>query len=187
MVALMVLLVGFMAMVQLIATSVVVNRYAYSLTSLTQLASEKLEELRTLPLTDPRFRVAGNPNYPTESQTALGSLTVAQSQNLTDTTGVTHSEPFYDFVVVNRRNGSITRTAGPDDSGLYNSITRTLGGTTTSNASSSSPTTVSYERRWMVEGNQPIAGVFRITVELSAPRAAGNSGYRQVIRLRAVR
>lgn len=187
MVALFVLLFGFISMAQLIATSIVVNRYSYRLTSLTQLAAEKVEELRARSLSDPSFDVAGNPVFPSETRASVGSIGADQTQTLLDASGTSHTVSFFDTVYVNHRTGSITRTAGPDDTNQYQSDVRSLSGTTSSSSSSSSPTDVSYRRRWMIEGNQPIPGAIRITVDLSAPINTGSNEYRQVIRLRAVR
>jgi type II secretory pathway pseudopilin PulG len=189
MVALLVLLVGFMAMMQLIATSVVVNRHSTNLSSLTQLAAEKIEQLRTEALGNPNFGVAGNSNYPSATATSLGSLTADSSVTLPDSSGTNHTVSFFDYVTIDGRNGSITRVAGPDDTGNYISVTRTYDGTTAppGTPSTSAPTTKTYVRRWTIEGNQPVAGAFRMTVDLSLPSAAGNTSYRPEIRLQAVR
>lgn len=187
MVALFVLLFGFISMAQLIATSVVVNRYSYRLTSLTQLAAEKLEELRTMPLDDERFSVAGNPDFPGGTQARVGSLTSDQTQVLQDSSGTSHTVSFYDWVFVDQRAGSITRTAGPGDTSGYNAETRSLTGTTQATALGSAPTRVSFRRRWLIEGNQPQPGNIRITVELAVPSTPGKAGFLQVVRLSAVR
>lgn len=186
MVALFVLLFGFISMAQLIATSIVVNRNSFRLTSLTQLAAEKLEELRSMPLDNERFEVVGNPEFATATLASVGSLTADTTQTLQDSGGVPHTVSFYDWVFVDQRAGSITRTAGPGDTDGYNSVTRTLAGSSSLVTQESAPTRVSYRRRWLIEGNQPLPGNIRITVELAVPAAAGKD-FRQVIRLSAVR
>jgi Tfp pilus assembly protein PilV len=187
MIALFVLLVGFIFMAQLIATSVVVNRSSLRLSSLTQLAAEKVEELRARPLSDQSFDVAGNPDNPNGTLPSVGSIGADQTQTLVDAAGTSHTVSFFDTVTVDQRTGTITRTAGPDDTNQYQSDIRSLSGVTSSSSSSSAPTSVTYRRRWLVEGNQPIAGAIRITVDLSIPAVTGYNQYRQVIRLRAVR
>jgi type II secretory pathway pseudopilin PulG len=178
MIAMLVLLFGFLAMANLIATSIVVNRSSNRLTSLTQLASDKLEELRSLDPNDPRVQ-------------AGGSLDI----NLTQTVGG-HTEPYYDSVYVDQRSGAFTVTTPPDDSGVYSSVTRNLDGTTSPpSTSGSEPAKVSYRRRWTVQKDTPIALATKIVVEVAVktnklsdadPPATGNN-FRQVIRMTAVR
>jgi len=177
MIALLVLLFGFIAMMNLIAASIVVNRSSNRLTALTQLASDKLEELRSLDISDPRAQ-------------AGGSLTADETQNVG---GQTVS--YFDTVLMDQRSGSIVRTAGPDQNGTYDSVTRTIGGVTSETTSGSEPTQVSYRRRWLIESDQPIAAATRITVEVAvktnklseADPSIAAAGFHQVIRMCAVR
>ncbi|MFI5175642.1 MAG: hypothetical protein ACHQKY_12335 [Terriglobia bacterium] len=181
MIALYVLLFGFIAIANLIATSIVVNRSSNRLTSLTQLASEKLEELRSYDVNDPLAHAGGS----------LGNDVTAL---VVDATG-NHTVSYFDAVYLNQRNGSITRTGGPDDTGGYPTETTTIDGTTTTGNLGGEPTQVSYRRRWLIESNTPINGATQITVEvavktnkLSDPDSPGTvNNFRQVIRMRAIR
>jgi Tfp pilus assembly protein PilV len=192
MVAMIVLLIGFITMMQLIATSVVVNQHSTNLSSLTQLAAEKIEQLRTEPLGDPNFGVVGNPQYPSATATSLGSLTTDETATLPDSSGNDHTVSFFDYVTINRRDGSITRVEGPDDTEQYQSVVQSLDGVTSSSSSDSQPTTKTYVRRWKIEpyrnidNNQVVAGAFRITVNLSLPSATGSVSFRPEIQLQSV-
>lgn len=193
MIALFVLLFGFIAMANLIATSIVVNRSSNRLTSITQLASEKLEELRGLDVTDPKVYPAilsGSPSGPVTG----GSLTGDVTENV-NVGGVNYTVSYFDVVYLDQRDGSITRTAGPDDVfGTYSFQKTALDGTTTDRAACPEPTQLSYRRRWTIESNTPINGATQITVEVAVktnrlsepdPPATLNN-FRQVIRMRAI-
>ena len=192
-VAMMVLLIGFIGMMQLIATSVVVNQHSTDLSSLTQLAAEKVEQLRAEQLGDPDYGVAGNPLFASATATSRGSLTTDDTETLPDSSGTAHTVSFYDYVTINRRDGSITRVEGLDDTGRYQTVSRSLSGVTTSSANRYAPTTKTYVRRWMIQPytnsdtNQVVAGAFRITVTLSLPSVAGSVGFRPAIQLQSVR
>jgi Tfp pilus assembly protein PilV len=184
MIAILVLLFGFIAMINLIATSIVVNRSSNRLTSLTMLASDKLEQLRTLDINDPQLQV------PAGSTTA-GSLDDDSTQDVGGT-----QVSYFDTIFVDPRDGSITRTSRLDDQDQYNSVKQTMAGTTTTTPSGGEPTQVSYRRRWLIQKDPAVlAGATRITVEVAVktnklsdadlPQAA--TGYRQVIRITAVR
>lgn len=194
MIALFVLLFGFFAMANLIATSVVVNRSSNQLTSLTQLASEKLEELRSLDTTDPQVYPAvlsGGPGAPVVGGSLTGEVT-----DTVNVGGVNSVVSYFDVVYANQRDGSITRTAGPnDDTRNYKSEKTGLDGTTIGTTSGAEPTQVSYRRRWTIESNTPINGATQITVEVAVktnklsdpdPQATVNN-FRQVIRVRTIR
>ena len=184
MIAIGVLLFGFIAMINLIAMSIVVNRSSNRLTSLTMLASDKLEQLRTLDISDPQLQV------PAGSTTA-GSLGEDSTQDVGGT-----QVSYFDTVFVNPRDGSITRTSRLDDQDEYQSVKQTMAGTTTTTSSDAEPARVSYRRRWLIQKDPAVlAGATRITVEVAVktnklsdadlPQAA--TGYRQVIRITAVR
>ncbi|MBZ5535281.1 MAG: hypothetical protein LAO31_04935 [Acidobacteriia bacterium] len=193
MIALFVLLFGFITMANLIATSVVVNRSSNHLTSIAQLASEKLEEIRALDATDPRVYPAilsGSPGAPVTGGSLTGDVTTPVNVG-----GVNYTISYFDVVYVNQRDGSITRTAGPDDTGNFSSETTSLDGATTPPAASGNePTQLSYRRRWTIESNTPINGATQITVEVAVktnklsdpdPPATLNN-FRQVIRMRTI-
>lgn len=180
MIALFVLLFGFIAMINLIATSIVVNRSSNRLTTLTQLASEKLEELRAYDVNDVHAQSGG-------------SLTEDTTANVDDGTG-THQVAYFDAVYVDQRDGSITRTAGPEDAGTYSSVTTSLDGTTTGPVQRNEPDQVSYRRRWLIETDHPIVGATKITVEvavktnkLSEADPPGTlNNFRQVIQMTSI-
>ncbi|MBZ5535277.1 MAG: hypothetical protein LAO31_04915 [Acidobacteriia bacterium] len=184
MIAIVVLLFGFIAMINLIATSIVVNRTSNQLTLLTLLASDKLEQLRTLDISDPQIQV------PSGSLNA-GSLNDDSTQDVGGT-----RVSYFDNVFVNPRDGSITRTGGLDGEGEHESVTRTMGGTTTTTSSDAVQAQLSYRRRWLIQKDPAVlAGAIRITVEVAVGTNTGSdanpaqapTGDRQVIRMTAVR
>jgi hypothetical protein len=112
---------------------------------------------------------------------------------LPDSSGNNHTVSFFDYVTINRRDGSITRVAGPDDTEHYQSVVRSMDGTTTTSISDYEPTTKTYVRRWKIEpyvnidDNHPVAGAYRITVNLSLSSATGNRLFPPAIQMQAVR
>lgn len=129
----------------------------------TTLASEKLEDLNRWPSQDPNVAV------PAASTTA-GSLTSDVVQNVT-IGAVTEAVGYYDEVILSTAGGAVTETrTSLDSSGnlQYTTTTHTADGVvTTGSPSSVSPSTSgasSFKRRWIIEKDQPVAGVNRITV-----------------------
>jgi len=127
------------------------------------LASEKLEDLNRWPANDP------NVDVPTGSTTA-GSLTSDVAQNVT-IGSLTEAVGYYDEVILSTSGGAVseTRTSLDTNGNLqYTTTTHTADGKITPGSpSSTAPSTAgaaSFKRRWIIEKDQPVAGVNRITV-----------------------
>src|SRR5580698_7800341 len=126
------------------------------------LASEKLEDLNRYPSSDPNVAV---PNG-----TSAGSLTSNVLQNVT-VNGVTESVNYYDEVFFSPTQGALVQTTSAFNANgnvQYSTITYTPNGTISSPVlSSTAPSTggsTVFQRQWLIELNQPVNGVRRITV-----------------------
>lgn len=126
------------------------------------LATEKLEDLNRYPSADPNVAVT--------SGTSMGSLTSDVLQDVT-ANGVTEAVNYYDEVYFSPSQGAIEETTSSLDvngNPQYTTITYTPNGSINSSApSSTAPNaagSIAFERRWIIEMNQPITGVRRVTV-----------------------
>jgi prepilin-type N-terminal cleavage/methylation domain-containing protein len=112
------------------------------------LATEKLEDLNRYPSADPDVA-------------AGGSLT-ADSIN--------SSIPYYDEIFFSPSQGAMSETVGTVVAGAtqYQTISYTPDGLiTTTAATAAGPSTagqLAYKRRWIIEQDQPVVGVRRVTV-----------------------
>jgi prepilin-type N-terminal cleavage/methylation domain-containing protein len=125
------------------------------------LASEKLEDLNRWPSWDPNV-------YAASSSTA-GSLTTDTSGTVTSN-GVTDTVDYYDDVEIADSNGAISETVQQMVSGTLKYVTTThspngtITVTSSTTASAADTNVVSFHRRWIIEKDQPVSGVRRITV-----------------------
>ncbi len=126
------------------------------------LATEKLEDLNRYPSADPNVAV------PTGS--SMGSLGSDILQDVT-ANGVTEAVNYYDEVYFSPSQGAIAETTSSLDingNPQYTTTTYTPDGLISSSAPSSTPPSsagsIAFERRWIIEINQPVAGVRRVTV-----------------------
>lgn len=160
-----ILIIGLAAVAAVIGSTLGSTVRGEQMTQATTLASEKLEDLNRYPSTDPNVAV---PNG-----TSAGSLTSNILQDVT-VNGVTEAVNYYDEVFFSPSQGALVETTtGFDANGnlQYSTVTYTPDGNmsapvTSSSAPSTAGSTV-FERRWMIEMNQPVNGVRRITVLVS--------------------
>jgi len=125
-------------------------------------ASEKLEDLNSYSLLDPRAHLAG------------GSLTSNVGPISATVNGNTFAVDYYDTVTLNNATGSmnetyeilngatveyVTQTFTPDGLWHWDSTDGYPSVPTTTQ-----PTGITYTRRWVIESNTPVAGTTRITV-----------------------
>jgi type II secretory pathway pseudopilin PulG len=162
----MILSVGLMAMAALMTQTLGTTERSQFLGVATTLASEKLEDLNRWPENDPNIFV------PTGVPTA-GSLTADVVQNVTSG-AVTESVNYYDDVYLSAINGSVIETRTNLDAGgnvKYVTTSHAANGTITVSAPSSTPPaaqgTAQFKRRWIIEQDQPVTGVRRVTVSVS--------------------
>ena len=169
MVSLVVLAIGLLASALLMS-----NSYKYSVRSrymaeAGQLASEKLEDLNRFPSQDEHVVV-----MPGDNQCGLtginceGSITSDATPQQITVGGTTYTVNYSDAVFMSTANGQMQETyqtatgANPQYSTLTfspNGLVPTL--TTSTTAPTAGET---FDRRWMIEQDQPVAGVRRITV-----------------------
>jgi prepilin-type N-terminal cleavage/methylation domain-containing protein len=128
------------------------------------LASEKLEDLNRYPATDPDVAVT--------SGTTAGSLTSNVESSVTSM-GITETVDYYDTVYFSMSGGSVseTVTSGTSPNYTYTTTTHSPNGEITVTSGSSLPAstseTIQFLRRWIIEANEPVSGVRRITVLVS--------------------
>ena len=150
-VAAVILLVGLVSLAGLLGGTLGNTARSGYMNQAATLATEKLEDLNRYPTLDPVVSAGGS----------LTSDTVA------------NSVPYFDEVYFNPALGGMEETIGEDNNGTtqYYTTTSSSGGQiTTSAATSNGPSTagqIAYKRRWVVEQDQPVNGVKRITVLVS--------------------
>jgi hypothetical protein len=161
-VASFVLIVGLAAVAGVVGSTLGNTERSEYMTQAATLATEKLEDLNRFPSSDADIAVTNG--------TSAGSLTSDSVQNVT-VNGVTQPVNYYDEVYFSPTQGSLEET----DSSLnaqgatqYTTTTYSPNGQITSSAPSSTPPStsgsISFDRRWIIEANQPVTGVRRITV-----------------------
>jgi prepilin-type N-terminal cleavage/methylation domain-containing protein len=158
-IAIAILAVGMLSIAALMAQTMSgANRSKYMSLAST-LASEKLEDLSRWPASDPHVLVPGGGT--------AGSLTADVVQNVTVGTTVTPVN-YFDDVVTAVAGGSFSETVSGVDpiSGApqYTTTTHAPDGTVSTTVTNSPPTQVTFKRRWVIEQDQPVAGVRRVTV-----------------------
>jgi type IV pilus modification protein PilV len=167
MVALCVLAIGLLSVAALFAATIKGTAGTEYMTQAATLASEKLEDLNHYPSqTDPHVFVAAGGT--------AGSITSDTTANVT-VSGATTPISYYDEVFFSPTQGSVSETSsGLDASGnvQYSTTVNQPNGIVLPNQLSSSRAAliagaVYFKRRWVIEQDQPIAGVKRITVWVS--------------------
>jgi hypothetical protein len=161
-VAMFVLMVGLVAVGGVIGSALGNTSSSQYTNQAATLATEKLEDLNHYTSSDPHVvAVSGTP---------AGSLSSDILTNVT-TNGVTVPINYYDEVYFSPTQGALVETGTSLDAGgntQYQTITYTPDGQiSTSAPSTTAPDTtgsIVFERRWLIERDQPVAGVRRITV-----------------------
>lgn len=157
MAASMVLAVGLVAVAAFMAGSLKGTRQSKYMSLATTLATEKLEDLMRWNEGDHHVYVPSGVMY--------GSLSSNQGQNIT-TRGSTVYINYFDQIGLSATAGSFSETVS-SVSGTTTTYTTTNhfpSGVVSVASSTTAPTTISFLRRWTLEGDTPVAGVRRITV-----------------------
>ncbi len=174
-VATTVLAVGLMA-----AAALMGNVSKYSVRSRyvalsAQLASEELEDLNRWPASaafvDPHITVpAGSNSCGIVGETCIGKLTADYGPQTITVNGNPTSVSYFDSVCLSTQNGVMSETyempcQGPPV-GNYVTVAFQPNGQTPQTTCSPNPPNVgmTFDRRWVIEQDQPVAGVRRITV-----------------------
>ena len=170
MVAIAVLTIGLISVAALATTMLATGKRSKYMALASTLASEKLEDLSRYPNDQPEVCL------PTGS-TTVGSLTTDVLQTTTCPTGASQSIAYDDDVSI-----SFGNTSGdcPNQGGCFaETITSVSGGntqyqttyhspdgriTTTAPTTTKSAQSMTFHRRWLVEGDTPVAGTRRVTV-----------------------
>lgn len=164
MVAIIVLAIGLASVAALLAQTVSGTSTTEYMTQAATLATEKLEDLNRYPATDPNVAVT--------TGTTAGSITTDTSASVTSN-GDTENVDYYDEVFISPTSGSVSETVSGLTGGTvqYTTTSQQPNGTMSVSQSTSLTTltsgTIHFERRWVIEANQPIAGLRRITVYVS--------------------
>jgi type II secretory pathway pseudopilin PulG len=159
-IATVVLIAGLLSAAALIGNSLGSTSRNEYMTQAATLASEKLEDLNRYPSSDPHIAVT--------SGTTAGSLTADLVQDVTSN-GVTVPVNYYDEVFFSPSQGFVEETVSSLDSNgnpVYTTLTQNTNGSMTQ--SNTDPSLLSgvfgFKRRWLIEQNQPVVGLRRITV-----------------------
>lgn len=168
----MVLCIALVAVGLLVGRMMTGSGRSKYLSTSTVLASEKLEDINRWSKSDPQICI------PTGS-TTVGSLTADIIQTTTCPTGASASVNYYDDVFPNLTNGSAA-CQDVSDGCFAETVSSVVGGvtkyTTTvhspngivqSTTTNSPPGGSAFHRRWVIEGNSPVNGVRRVTLQVS--------------------
>jgi len=148
MVATCILVVGMMATALLLSKVYQMTDRSRYMSMASTFCSEKLEDLERWGPTDPAVSMSG-------SATSEGSLTSDASATISGTT-----QYYYDMVGMTVSNGVFSETTGT--TGSYTTTKEDPEGHVT--IDNSAPTSTIFKRRWLIEKDQPVTGVRRITV-----------------------
>jgi prepilin-type N-terminal cleavage/methylation domain-containing protein len=176
-VASLILTIGVLSAAALIGSVVGGTSRSEYMNQAATVASEKLEDLNRWPAT---YNVntgvdSGDPHVVVTSGTSAGSLTSNLVQNVT-ANGSTEAVNYYDVVYFNPAQGALDEV----DSSLsgsggvqYTTISHPATGMITDPPPAPTSTApsisgaIAFQRRWIIELNQPVTGVRRITVQVT--------------------
>lgn len=155
--AIIILTVGLVGLAALMGKMISSGANSRYMSQAAMLASEKLENLERYPPNDPNVAVT--------SGTVAGSLTADTTASVTSN-GMTESVDYFDSILVSATGGAVSETMS--GSSGFTTVTHTPNGimtsTTTSSAPAPSADSLTFDRRWTIEKDVPVAGVRRITV-----------------------
>jgi prepilin-type N-terminal cleavage/methylation domain-containing protein len=162
-VATIILSVGLLAAASLMTRTFTTSMESKDTSIATMLCSEKLEDLARYPSADAHVNAGGG---------VVGDLNNDIVQNVTVGL-VTSTINYYDDVFINTGTGTLSETrTGLDPVTGSPNFTQTDvaadGTVTTTVTAGSPPGQPTFKRRWMIEDNQPINGLKRITVRVTA-------------------
>jgi prepilin-type N-terminal cleavage/methylation domain-containing protein len=173
-VAMAVMVGGLMATAVLMANVYKLTVRSRYVALASQLASEELEDLNRYPATtggfiDPHIMVpSGSNTCGVAGVTCIGSLTADYGPQAITVSGNTTSVSYFDSVCLSTQNGQMSETyQDPSSSSpLYDTLTFSPNGQAPSVSYSSTRPIVgmTFDRRWVIEQDKPVAGVRRITV-----------------------
>jgi Tfp pilus assembly protein PilV len=162
MVALIVLAIGLASVAALLAQTVAGTSTTEYMTQAASLATEKLEDLNRFP--------AGDPNVAVIGATTAGSITADTSATVTSN-GQTENVDYFDEIFFSPTTGSVSETvSGLDANGnpQYTTTAQQPNGKMVVSQSASRTALINgaiyFKRRWIIEANQPINGLRRVTV-----------------------
>jgi type IV pilus modification protein PilV len=167
-VAILVLTVGLVSLSALATQTVTGTQNSRFAGLSANLASEKLEDLNRWPVTDPNVWVAAG--------STAGSLSLDVQTSVTSPLD-TETINYYDNVYISNTNVSSTDETGAvsetvfgmvNGTETYTTLTHnpngTIGSSSSTTAPSAIPNSISFHRRWVIERDQPVSGVERVTV-----------------------
>jgi Tfp pilus assembly protein PilV len=164
-VAMLVLSVGLVSLSSLAAQTLYGTERSRFLGLSANLASEKLEDLNRWPA---KLPYSPDPNIYCAAGSTVGSLTSDSSGSVTSDGNTENVD--YDDVEIGDANGAVSETIKGLVSGTLKYITTkhlpdgTISTTNSTTASASDSNAISFHRRWLIEMDQPITGIRRITV-----------------------
>jgi prepilin-type N-terminal cleavage/methylation domain-containing protein len=172
MIAIVILSVGMLSLAGLMSKMTGSTETSRYMSMAAMLASEKLEDLNRLSPNDPELAVtAGSSVGNLTSDVCCQTVTVGANTEVVD---------YYDEVRISAGNGNISETLTGKNAGgatTYNTVTHQPDGTITSTSSTTAPTTspdsMTFKRRWVIEKDTPTAGVRRVTVAVRMVSPAG--------------
>ncbi|HEX2328010.1 MAG TPA: prepilin-type N-terminal cleavage/methylation domain-containing protein [Candidatus Angelobacter sp.] len=137
------------------------------------LASEKLDDLNRLASSDPAL-------MPSPATSLTTDATAVQTVG-----AVTETVAYYDTVQISAGNGAMQEViTGTDAAGntIYMVNSHTPNGNISSTTSPTAPAApdaqvLTFKRRWLVEGDTPIVGARRITVQVNLVGGAANATF----------
>ena len=175
-VSMAIMVVGMMATALLMANVYKLTVRSRFVALASQLASEELEDLNRWPATtggfiDPHIIVpSGSNTCGATGVTCIGSLTTDYGPQTITVSGNTTSVSYFDSVCLSTQNGQMSETYQDPSSStpLYDTLTFSPNGQAPSVSYSSTPPTVgmTFDRRWVIEQDQSVVGVRRITVRV---------------------
>jgi prepilin-type N-terminal cleavage/methylation domain-containing protein len=165
MVALTVLAIGLLSVAALFATTIKGTAQTEYMTQAATLATEKLEDLSHYSSVDPHVAVT--------TGTSAGSITADTNASVTSN-GNTLGIYYFDEVFFSPTQGTVSESISQvNASGTlqYTTTTNQPNGIVPPSTTATRATLISgaiyFKRRWVIEQNQPIAGLRRITVWVS--------------------
>ena len=161
MMAIVILTIGLLALAGLLTKVSSSTSESGYMSQASLLASEKLEDLSHLASTDPSITV---PTGNTAGDLATNTSQVVAGQTVA----------YWDEVRLSSGNGGVSETIQGTDAGgntVFTTVVHNPDGTVKTNTAAAdpgaSPDTVTFELRWVIEKDQPITGVRRVTVLVS--------------------
>ena len=172
MIALGILMVGVVSVASLSSMLMTRGHQSKFLSLASMLASDKLEDLNRWDLDDPQVCAPGGAG-------TVGSLTADVLQTTTCSGGASASIAYYDDVSISLSNntadcpnsnaGCFAETISSQVNGANSFVTtfHSPDGVVTTATSTTAPSSETFHRRWVIEPDQPVTGVRRVTVRIS--------------------